>query len=93
LNIDILLLSQSSGERPDDSIICRIALAVALHGVDESAHEVVAARLLRPPPEERSGMKVVLLRALVADGVVIDGVLVNAAVRLMTVESVLRPTC
>ena len=93
LNIDISLLSLSSGERPDDSMIDRIALAVALHRVDESDLEVVVARLLRPPPAERAGIKVVLLRALVADGVVVDGVVVNAAARLRTVESMLRASC
>jgi hypothetical protein len=93
LNIDISLVSQSSGERPDDSMIDKIALAIAMHGVDESALEAAAVRLLRPPPAERAGKKVVLLRALVADGVVVDGVVVNAAARLRTVESMLRTSC
>jgi hypothetical protein len=75
LNIDISLLSQSSGDKPNASMIFRIALAVAMHGVDESALEAAAARLLRPPPAERSRIKVVLLRALEDVGVVEESAL------------------
>jgi hypothetical protein len=83
LNIDISLLSQSSGERPDASMIVRIALAFALHGVDESALEAVATRLLRPPPAGRAGIRVVLLRAREAVGVVEDSALDVASARLL----------
>ncbi len=87
LNDEISLLSHSSGERLDAPMIDMIALAVALHGVDESALEAVAARLLRPPPANREGIKVVLLRALVAVGVVVGGVVVIAAERVGIVAS------
>ena len=93
LDDEISLLSHSSGERLDAPMIDKIALAVALHGVDESALEAVAARLLRPPPADKEGIKVVLLRALVADGVVVDGVVVNAAARFRTVSSMLMAAC
>ena len=83
------LLSYSSGERLDAPMIHRIALAVAPHGIDESVLEAVAARILRPPTADRGGIKVVLLRALEADGVVVDGVVVNAAARFRTVSSML----
>ncbi len=87
LNDEISLLSHSSGERLDAPMIDKIALAVALHGVDESALEASAARLLRPPPANRKGIKVVLLRALVADGIVVGGVVVIAAERVGIVAS------
>ncbi len=68
-------------------MIDKIALAVALHGVDESALEAAAARLLRPPPADTEGIKVVLLRALVAVGVVVGGVVAIAAERVWSVAS------
>jgi hypothetical protein len=73
LKEEISLLSHSSGERPESPMIVRIALAVALHGVDESALEATSARLLRPPPAERAGTKVVLLRVRVVVVVVVGG--------------------
>ena len=88
LNEDISLLSHSSGERPESPMIISIALAVALHGVDESALEAAAARLLRPPPAERAGTKVVLLRARVAVGVVVGSVVEVAAAREGTKASI-----
>ena len=81
LNAEISWLSQSSGESPEASMIARIALAVALHGVNETVLEADAARLLRPPPADREGIKVVLLLALVAVGVIVGGVVVIAADR------------
>ena len=73
LNAEISWLSQSSGVSPEASMIARIALAVALHGVDESSLDAAAARLLRPPPAERAGIKELILRDLVVEGVVVDG--------------------
>ncbi len=87
LNDDMSLLSQSSGQRLDAPMIDKIALAVALHGVVESALEAATAKLLRPPPADKEGIKVVLLRAPVVVSVVVGGVVAIAAERVGVVAS------
>ncbi len=52
----------------------RIALAVPLHGVDESSLVDVVARLLLPPPADRTWTKGVSLRVLVVVDVVVAGI-------------------
>ncbi len=67
-------------------MMVKIALAVALHGVEESALDAASARLLRPPPAKRTrtndgmpGTKGIQLRGLVARVIVVGVVVIVVA--------------